>query len=254
MLFKLRAYLFMFLMALSMILYWPMPVLAQFVLSEVNTYRIAALWGDIILFLLRYIVGIRVNVTGAEHLPNEPCVALSKHQSALDSFVLLRVFHPQTWVFKRELFKIPFFGWATMATKPIAIDRSAGRQALKFIIESGKAKLKKGFWVLIFPEGTRTLPGQKGTYKNGGVLLAQKAGVAVVPTALNTGLFWQKGKGIINSGTVNVVVGPPISTAGKDIKTLNAEVESWIEQNTAAITLNHPHYLKMLSDEKQLSQ
>ncbi len=164
-------------------------------------------------------LGITYKVHHPENIPDKPCVVLSKHQSALDIFVLLKVFDPQTWVFKRELLNIPCFGWALAATRPIAIDRNAGRQALKILIEKGKDKLNKGFWVLLY-----------------------------VPVAINTGLFWQKKKGVINIGVVDIVVGKPITTADKHIKVITAEVESWIEENSRAIALNHPYYQAMKSE------
>lgn len=230
-----------------MMLYWPLPVFLRFILPEKATYYVATFWGDIILFLLKYVLGIRCRITGKENIPDTPCVVLSKHQSAMDIFVLLRIFKPQIWVFKRELLSIPCFGWALAATNPIAIDRKAGRQALKFMIERGTKKLKNGFWVLLYPEGTRTLPGEQGVYKSGGVWLAKKAEVPIVPVALNTGLFWQKGKGAVNNGIVDIVIGKPISTTDKEIKAITAEVEDWIETNAKAITLDHPYYLDYLA-------
>lgn len=245
MLLKIRSYLFIFLMVISMALYWPFPVFGRFILSEKAAYYVATSWGRFVLILLKYIMGITYKVHGAENIPDTPCVVLSKHQSALDIFVLLTIFDPQSWVFKKELLSIPCFGWALSATKPIAIDRKAGRQALKLMTDLGKEKLKKGFWVLLYPEGTRTQPGEQGTYKSGGVLLAKKAGADIVPVALNTGLFWQKGKGAINSGVVDIVIGKPITTTDKDIKTLTTEVETWIEKRALAITLTHPYYLQL---------
>lgn len=245
MLLKIRTYIFVFLLVLSMALYWPFPVIGKFFLSERASFYVATAWGDFILLLLKYVLGITYKVHGAENIPDKPCVVLSKHQSALDIFVLLRVFDPQSWVFKKELLKIPCFGWSLTATQPIAIDRKAGRKALKMMVDMGTEKLQKGYWVLLYPEGTRTKPGEQGTYKSGGVMLAKKAGVDIVPVAINTGLFWQKGTGAINTGVVDIVVGEPLSTAEKDIKTLTSDVENWIEKNALAITLTHPYYLQL---------
>lgn len=251
MLLKLRSYLFLFLMITAMMLYWPFPVIGRFILPEKAAYYVATLWGRYVTVLLKYVLGITYKIHGAENIPDTPCVVLSKHQSALDIFVLLTIFDPQTWVFKKELLNIPCFGWALAATKPIAIDRKAGRQALRIMVDRGKDKLKKGFWVLLYPEGTRVLPGKKGTYKSGGVMLAQKAGVDIVPVALNTGLFWQKSKGVVNNGVVDIVIGKPIATDKKDIKALTADVEAWIEENAAAITLQHPYYLAMKTNRNE---
>ncbi len=250
---KLRSYVFIFLLVLSMAIYWPVPVLGQFVLPEKGAYYATTAWGRYVVWLLKYVMGITYKVHGVENIPETPCVVLSKHQSALDIFVLLKVFDPQCWVFKRELLRIPFFGWSLAATRPIAIDRNAGRKALKMMVDIGTAKLKRGFWILLYPEGTRTPVGEKGKYKSGGVLLAKKAGVDVVPVALNTGLFWQKGKGAINNGVVDIVVGKPMATDTKDIKALTKDVENWIEQRVSEITLDHPHYLQLQKNKQKLN-
>ncbi|MBS9778304.1 MAG: 1-acyl-sn-glycerol-3-phosphate acyltransferase [Gammaproteobacteria bacterium] len=228
-----------------MAVYWPIPVFGRFVLSEKGAYYATTRWGIYVIWLLKYVMGITYRVHGSENIPDKPCVVLSKHQSALDIFVLLTIFDPQSWVFKKELLRIPCFGWAIAATRPIAIDRNAGRKALQKLIDIGTDKLKKGFWVLLYPEGTRTQPGVRGKHKSGGVLLAKKAGADIVPVALNTGLFWQKGKGAINNGVVDIVVGKPISTDSKGIKEITAEVETWIEERALEITLDHPYYLQL---------
>ncbi len=251
MLLKLRSYVFLFLAILAMVLYWPIPVIMQFFVSEHTIYYIAIFWGRIVLFLLKYVMGITYRVSGRENIPDKPCVVLAKHQSALDIFVLLSLFEPHTSPFKKELLKIPCFGWMLASIKPIAIDRKAGREALNILVKQGIDKLQKGIWVLIYPEGTRTLPGQKGNYKSGGVLLAKKAGANIVPVALNTGLFWQKGKGALNTGVVDIVIGAPIATDEKDIKTLTNEAGEWIEENTLSITLNHPYYVAMKKEQPE---
>ncbi len=152
---KLRSYIFLFLAILALVLYWPIPVIMQFFVSEHTIYYIAIFWGRIILFLLKYVMGITYQVSGRENIPDKPCVVLAKHQSALDIFVLLALFEPHTSPFKKELLKIPFFGWMLASVKPIAIDRKAGRQALNVLVQQGTEKLKKGIWVLLYPEGTR---------------------------------------------------------------------------------------------------
>ncbi len=248
---KLRNYIFLFLAVLALVLYWPIPVVMQFFLSEQKMYYVAIFWGRMVLFLLKYVLGITYRVSGRENIPDKPCVVLAKHQSTLDIFVLMTIFEPHTSPFKKELLKIPCFGWLLATTNPIAIDRKAGRQALNVLVAQGIEKLKKGIWVLLYPEGTRTQPGQKGSYKSGGVLLAKKAGVDIIPIALNTGLFWQKGKGALNNGAVDIVIGKPIATDEKDVKTLTTEVGEWIEEHSLAITLEHPYYLAMQENKQK---
>ncbi|MPV85283.1 lysophospholipid acyltransferase family protein [Ostreibacterium oceani] len=250
MILKIRTSIAFTLAVVSLIIWTPVAILGGWVLPEKGAFYVATLWGRWVTFLVKHIVGIRYKVVGKANIPATPCVVLSKHQSMLDIFVLLMVFSPQAWVFKRELLRIPFFGWALAATKPIAIDRSAGRQAMSMLIEQGKRKLAAGFWVVLYPEGTRTKPGEKGTYKNGGVMLAKAAGVPILPVALNTGLFWEKGKGPINTGEVEIVISPLIMP-NEEIRLITQQVEASIEENTAQITRQHPYYLAMLQQKKE---
>ena len=113
------------------------------------------------LFLLRNLCGIRYQIIGAENIPETPSIVLSKHQSAWETLAFQKIFPPQVWVLKKELLRIPFFGWGLAMTSPIAIDRSAKKKALEQIVEQGKDRLKQGFWIVIFPEGTRIPPGQR---------------------------------------------------------------------------------------------
>jgi 1-acyl-sn-glycerol-3-phosphate acyltransferase len=145
----------------------------------------------------------------------------------------------QAWVLKRELMWIPVFGWALAAVKPIAIDRKAGRKAMKQVVEQGQACLAEGRNVIIFPEGTRTAPGERRRYNAGGALLAAKAEVPVIPIAHNAGVFWARRGLKKHPGTIQVVIGEPIPTEGKHASDIMAEIEAWIEgvQETLPMTL-----------------
>jgi 1-acyl-sn-glycerol-3-phosphate acyltransferase len=133
-------------------------------------------------------------------------------------------------VLKRELLWVPFFGWGLAMTSPIAINRSAGREALKQLVEQGKDRMKMGFWVVIFPEGTRMQPGRKGKYHIGGAWLAAHSGTTVVPVAHNAGEYWPKNAFLKRPGTITVSIGEPIESAGLKPDELNHQVEQWIEQ------------------------
>ena len=163
---------------------------------------------------------------------------MSKHQSAWETMALQEMFPPQVWVMKREIFWIPFFGWAIAAMEPIAIDRSSGRKAISQIIEQGKKTLDSGKWVVIFPEGTRVPPGKKGRYGMGGAILATKSGYPVIPVALNSGEFWRRNDFIKRPGTIDVVIGKPIDSAGREPDSLNNEVEEWIEMQMKRISIS----------------
>lgn len=203
--------------------------LACFPLSPHNRYRVTSSWTFIMLFLLRNLCGIRYQIIGAENIPKTPSIVLSKHQSAWETLAFQKIFPPQVWVLKKELLRIPFFGWGLAMTSPIAIDRSAKKKALEQIVEQGKDRLKQGFWIVIFPEGTRIPPGQRGKYRIGGAWLATHTNTLVVPVAHNAGELWGRNSFIKYPGTITVSIGEPIDPTGMEPGELNAQVEAWIE-------------------------
>jgi 1-acyl-sn-glycerol-3-phosphate acyltransferase len=214
--------------------------LTCFPLSPHNRYRVTSTWTRMILFLLEHVCGLRYRILGAENIPDTPSIVLSKHQSAWETLACQKIFPPQVWVLKKELLRIPFFGWGLAMTSPIAIDRSAGRSALDQVVEQGRNRLEQGFWVVIFPEGTRIPIGQKGKYRIGGAWLATHTGVPVVPVAHNAGEFWARNAFIKKPGTITVSIGKPIDPSGMEPNALNAQVESWIESEMARISQHKP--------------
>ena len=210
--------------------------LACFQLSAQNRYRVTSRWTLLMLFLLRVICGIQYRVLGDEHIPKTPSIVLSKHQSAWETLAFQKIFPPQVWVLKKELLRIPFFGWGLAMTSPIAIDRSSGKAALEQVVEQGRDRLEQGFWVVIFPEGTRIAPGKKGKYRIGGAWLATHTNVPVVPVAHNAGELWGRNSFIKRPGTITVSIGAPINPTGMEPGDLNAKVEAWIEAETKRIS------------------
>ena len=201
-----------------------------FPLPPVTRYRIISGWARSMLWWLRVTCAIRYRLVGAEHIPATPSVILSKHQSAWETLAFQQIFPPQVWVLKRELLWLPFFGWGLAMTSPIAIDRASGREALKQLVAQGQNRLRQGFWVVIFPEGTRTAPGDKGKYHIGGAWLATHTAATVVPVAHNAGEFWGKNSFVKKPGVITVSIGKPIATAGIKTDALNQQIETWIEQ------------------------
>jgi 1-acyl-sn-glycerol-3-phosphate acyltransferase len=132
------------------------------------------------------------------------------------------------------------FGWALALLEPIAIDRNAGRKAIRQLIDQGTQKLQAGRWVIIYPEGTRTAPGMKGHYAPGGAMLAERSGYPVIPIAHNAGEYWPRRGFIKHPGTIRMVIGPPIESRGRKAQDINAEVERWIEGQMERITGTHP--------------
>jgi len=203
--------------------------LATLPLPRLVRYRIISGWSRLVVLLARAILGIRWRVEGAEHLPRRPAVILSKHQSAWETLAFQLIFPPQVHVLKRELLWIPFFGWGLALMSPIAIDRRRGVAALRSIARRGRERLEQGFWVVVFPEGTRVAPGERRTYQLGGAWLAADSGAPVVPVAHNAGLFWPRNAFLKRAGTVTVRIGPAIESTQRDAQTINRLAESWIE-------------------------
>lgn len=198
-------------------------------LAPLARNRAIAYWTRIAVALARVLLGIRYRVEGAGHLPARAAVVLAKHQSAYETLAFNRIFPPQVHVIKRELLWIPFFGWGLALMSPIAINRARGVRALREIARRGRERLAQGFWVIVFPEGTRVAPGERRRYRLGGAWLAVHAGAPVVPVAHNAGLVWPRKAFLKRPGTVTFRIGPPIETAGRDPAQVNAEAEEWIE-------------------------
>ncbi|OUS10724.1 hypothetical protein A9Q89_10575 [Gammaproteobacteria bacterium 53_120_T64] len=189
----------------------------------------------IVLWWLKLSCGIKVNVEGLNNIPNQPFVALSKHQSGWETFYLQRTLRPVSTILKKELLKVPFFGWGLAMTRPIAIDRSNPKQALRDVLSQGKQRLAEGNNILIFPEGTRIDYGAVGNYSRSGTSLAINAGAAVLPIAHNAGLCWPAHRFIKQPGTIHVIIGKPIDSTGRKSKELTEEVKDWIEGTIAKL-------------------
>lgn len=210
-------------------------VLLTGVLPRRWTYHTARAWAVSVLWLLERACRLDYVVEGLHHLPATPCVVLLKHSSAWETLAQLEIFPRQSWVLKRELMWVPVFGWVLWLLKPIAIDRKGGGAAVQQVLEQGRARLAQGLYIMIFPEGTRMPVGQTRRYGMSGVLLAAAAGVPVVPVAHNAGYYWPRRGWHKRPGTIRVVVGEPIATAGVDARELNERVQHWVEATVERI-------------------
>jgi len=204
-------------------------------------YGFMTQWSTFNLWWLKVTCNLRFEVEGREHIPDVPSVILCKHQSAFETMALQRVFPPHVWLLKRELLWLPFFGWGLAMLEPVAIDRKAGRKALAQLLETGAKRLADGRWVVIFPEGTRVAPGQKGRYAPGGAMLAVRSGCPVVPVAHNAGEFWPRHGFIKRPGVIRIVIGPVIDTKALSAQEVNTQSEAWIEGVMARIS--NPYFL-----------
>jgi 1-acyl-sn-glycerol-3-phosphate acyltransferase len=200
-----------------------------------DPYRWAVGWAATMLRGLRTFCSLDYSVTGREHVPEGGAVVLMKHSSTWETIAQIIIFPRQTWVLKHELLRIPVFGWGLRRLGPIAIDRKGGANAVNQVLSQGRSRLSQGLCVMIFPEGTRMPVGQTRRYGLSGALLASAAGKPIVPVAHNAGLFWPRRGWLKRAGTVRVVIGAPIPTAGRDARAINDDVQHWIEARVAEL-------------------
>lgn len=191
-------------------------------------YAVLTRWSRYTLAWLRLTCRLDYRVSGREHIPGGSAVVLSNHQSAWETLAFQSIFPPHVWVLKRSLLWLPFFGWSLAMLRPIAIDRGGHSKALRQVVDQGRERLAGGMWVVVFPEGTRMPPGALGPFNPGGAMLAERAGVPVVPVVHDAGSYWPRSGFPIRPGTIQVAIGPPIATAGRKAKAINRDAEQWI--------------------------
>ncbi len=198
-------------------------------------YWACANWLKIAIWSARFICGVRWRVQGMENLPTAAdrragVILLSKHQSTWETFAYPTLMsHPLAYVFKRELLRVPFFGWAMSRCDMIHIDRGRRTEAWNKVLQQGRRIAAQGNWIIMFPEGTRIARGQAGEYKTGGTRLAIEAGVPVVPIAATSARCWPRKSFLLRPGVVDISIGKPISPVGREPAEMMAEVKTWIE-------------------------
>jgi 1-acyl-sn-glycerol-3-phosphate acyltransferase len=210
---------------LLLALCWLVPLRKRFV--------IYATWCSFVLFWLRVTCGIRYQVSGLKNIPKVPVVVLSNHQSTWETIFLYKTFSPVCPILKKELLKIPFWGWAMALQKPIAIDRSRPREAGKYLLTQGKLRLQEGLSVVIFPEGTRTTIGAIKKFSRGGAQLAVASNAPIIPVVHNAGQCWPPGTFIKFPGTISVLIGEPIHAQGRGSGEVTGEFEVWVRSHKA---------------------
>jgi 1-acyl-sn-glycerol-3-phosphate acyltransferase len=219
-------------MTLSMLIIAPIIIIvAIFRFPSSMRNKLSKFWVDIVLWAAKFFCDLGYDVQGLENIPTEQQVIfLSKHQSAWETIAFSRILPRQVvFVLKKELLWLPVWGWALATLKHIAIDRKNAKASLRLLIEQGTARLNEGLSVVVFPEGTRTAPGEKRKFNAGGALLAQRSGYPVVPVAHNAGEFWPRYSFLKYPGTINVRLGPVIQATGRKAQEINQEAAAWIE-------------------------
>ena len=236
-----RSTLFAIYAAIATLLVAPWVTIAALTLGGIWGYHAGRMWRLSIQWGVEHLLGIRPKVIGLENMPQEPCVILSKHQSAWETMTL-QDYVPKgaycVFVLKKELLRVPLIGWGLGAMKMISIDRSAGKEALDKVVEQGRERLNSGFYVIIFPEGTRVAPGTTKRYKSGGAYLATRVGCKVVPVAHDAGEFWPRQAFVKRPGTVTLSIGPAFDATGLSEAEVNRRAEEWIEAEMRRIS---PH-------------
>jgi 1-acyl-sn-glycerol-3-phosphate acyltransferase len=230
----LRSAIFFVWMAVLVVPWALVALLASLVVKPDTTYWICAAYLRACIWGARVICGVKHRVHGMEQLPSAdplaPVILCPKHQSTWETFAFPTLMpHPLAYVFKRELLRIPFFGWAMARMDMIHIDRGNRVEAWNKVAEQGRRLMGRGVWVIMFPEGTRTPRGSQGAYKSGATRLALATGAPVVPIAVSSAKCWPRRSFSLRPGTIDVSIGPVLPSTGRDPDELRAEVERWIE-------------------------
>lgn len=185
-------------------------------------------WATGSMVLAKYILGLTYEIRGQQYISEQPLIYASKHQSAWDTIIFLILFKSPAYVLKRELLKIPGWGWYLWRMRMIAIDRSAKASSMKQMIRQAKDALSAGRSIVIYPEGTRTRPGAEPHYHPGVVALYSMLNVPVVPIALNSGYFWGRDAFFKRPGKVIMEFLPPIDP-GLNKDEFNSRLQTAIE-------------------------
>ena len=226
----LKTLLFYFIFFISLIATSIAIILSSFFASAQYSQKIGRFWILSILGLLKILCGISWSVEGLHHLQNKPFVMISNHQGPWESLFLQTLVMPTSSVIKKEILYIPFFGWAISKLGPIAINRKEKYTSFKRVIAIGAERIREGYVVLLFPEGTRRAPEQGiGRFANSGGALAANENIPVIPICHNSGKYWRNHSFKKKPGNISIIIGPPIR--GSDSKEITQQAQQWIAKN-----------------------
>jgi len=206
------------------------------VLSPKRRHIFASIWCGFVLGWLQICCGVKYIVYGLENLPNTPAVILANHQSSWETILFYKLVFPVSPILKKELTKIPFWGWSMRLLKPIAIDRSRPRGAGRSVLLQGIDRIQSGNSIIVFPEGSRSNYGSVKRFSRGGAKLAIAANTSIIPIAHNAGYCWPAHQFIKRPGVVTVVIGEKMELGGRDANELTADVEGWIRIKVAELS------------------
>ena len=231
---SLRSALFVLWLAISVIPWALMSLIASIFIRGTPLYWLTTYWLRLAIAGARVICGVKHRIVGIENLNaadrSGPVILLPKHQSTWETFAFPGLMpHPLCYVFKRELLMIPFFGWAMGRLDMVHIDRSKRAEAWNRVAEQGQKFMAQGNWIIMFPEGTRIPRGKAGHYKSGGTRLAVTTGTPVLPIAVTSARCWPRKSFMLRPGVIDVSIGKLIPSVGREPDELMREVETWIE-------------------------
>ena len=204
--------------------------------SKTARYEVARACGKANLWALGVLCGLGYEVEGSENIAQRDVVIYWKHQSAYETIAQFAFIPSSACVLKKELMWIPVVGWALPPLGHIPIDRSSGHTAVQQVVREGRKRLDAGLPVCVFPEGTRMPPGKTRRYGISGAVLASKTGRPILPVAHNAGDYWPRRGLRKHPGTITIVFGPHIQTAGRDTADINREAQEWMEKTMARIS------------------
>lgn len=227
----LRSLVFYFIYGTSLALWATVSILVGWLLPLKKRYPFVVQWNRFAVWWVGVCCGVKYEMHGRDKVPkHEPYILMSNHQSPWETVFLVHEFVPLCAVLKKELLRIPLFGWAMATLDPIALDRSKRRDARNTLLEQGRKQLANGISIMIFPEGTRGEPGADRKYYTGGAELAIGTGAKIVPLAHNAGIYWPAHKLVKKPGTIKVIIGDPIDPTGREPRELTEAFKQWVKQ------------------------
>lgn len=230
----LQAILFYFGFITSTILY-TLPCILVRILPYRWCFAFVSSWCTFNVHWARITCGIKYKITGLENIPEQACVIMSNHQSTWETLAYPSIFPTLTWVIKKELLYVPFFGWGIASVQPIALDRKQGKKSIRQLIEDGKKKLALGRYLLIFPEGTRIPYEESRPLKAGGFVLAKEANASILPVAHDAGRLWPRNGFLKKPGTIHVHIGKPIAVDKLSSEELRNQYSEWLSEKRAEL-------------------
>ena len=204
-------------------------------LPPARLYAVPRTWARLNLWLLKTLCGLDYRIEGAEHLPDVPFISMWKHSSTWETIAQMLLVPRASWLLKREILWVPLLGWAIARFKPIAIDRKAGGTAVNQVVTQGRERLSEGLGVIIYPEGTRVAPGETRKFGMSGALLASQSGAPLVPIAHDSGYYWRRRGLLKRSGTIRVVIGPPLDPRGLEPREITERAKEWVDSTVAEL-------------------